>query len=195
MAVEIELKVRIDFPDEIKTRFSSFAAYCCKYEKSDTYWYFPDSDYSKLRVRQELKTTAEEQTSRSIVTCKTREMRGGIEVNDEKEFTVSDREIFEELLRKLGLQAGIKKQKRGWAWEYREESFPPVLAELSEVLSLDCTVKPLGWFLELEITGSTFDEDSIGQYREHLLNVLKKLKIPIEKIECRPYSELLARGC
>jgi adenylate cyclase class IV len=57
--------------------------------------------------------------------------------------------------------------------------------ELSEV-------RELGWFLELEILAPDDHEAVIARYREELLSLLEKLEIPPEKIEKKPYTEMLA---
>jgi adenylate cyclase class 2 len=185
MRLEIELKVRVDNPEEVKTRLSNLGTYCYSYEKDDTYWVLPNGSPFRLRVRQENKTDTRGETRRtSLITCKTREIRGGIEVNEEQELTVSDGKVFEEILAQMGLIPAVKKEKRGMAWECCQ---PPILAELS-------AVKRLGWFLELEIQSDSRDEQSIQENRLRLLALLEKLGIPPEKIEPRPYTEMLAEN-
>jgi adenylate cyclase class 2 len=187
MCLEIELKVRVDYPEEVKTRLSNLGTYCYSYEKDDTYWVLSNENPFKLRVRRESKTDSRGKTRRiSLVTCKTREIRGGIEVNDEQELMVSDGKVFEEILAQMGLIPAVKKEKRGMAWEYGQEQ-PPILAELSDV-------KRLGWFLELEIQSDSRDEQSIQENRLRLLALLEKLGIPPEKIEPRPYTEMLVNS-
>ncbi|MDR2363604.1 MAG: CYTH domain-containing protein [Spirochaetaceae bacterium] len=190
--VEIELKTRISDPEGVKRRLSGLGIYDCAYEKDDAYW-FPHDDPaaslppSGVRVRRETNTAADGKISQSsLVTYKIRELRAGIEVNDEREFTVSDGEVFEDLLRRLGLAPGIKKNKRGWAWRLTvpADQGPDIRAELSEV-------QRLGWFLELEILAPERNEKTIAQCREKLLGTLEKLEIPQGNIEPRPYTEML----
>jgi len=50
-----------------------------------------------------------------LATYKTKEISDGIEVNHECEFTVSDADLFEELLSRLGLRNSVRKEKEGWA--------------------------------------------------------------------------------
>jgi adenylate cyclase class 2 len=187
MSLEIELKVRVDYPEEVRARLTNLGTHCYSYEKDDTYWGLPNGNPFRLRVRRENKTDLRGQTRRlSLVTCKTREIRDGIEVNDERELTVSDGKVFEEILAQMGLIPAVKKEKRGMAWEYGQEQ-PPILAELSDV-------KRLGWFLELEIQSDSRDEQSIQKNRLRLLALLEKLGISPEKIEPRPYTEMLAKN-
>jgi adenylate cyclase class 2 len=185
VSFEIELKAWVDKPDELKTRLSRLGTLCYTYEKDDVYWTFPHGGLFKLRIRREIKTNASGQTSSAVlVTCKTREMRGGVEVNDERELTVSDGKVFEDILERLGLAPGVRKEKRGAAWECRQEG-PLILAELSEV-------KRLGHFIELEIISGVRDEPALREYRGRLLDLLEKLDIPPGKIETRPYTEMLS---
>jgi adenylate cyclase class 2 len=224
MAVEIELKARLDDPEPVKRRLASQGIFCRSYEKNDTYWTAPDGNTScpelprsGVRLRLEITTGAEGCTAETaLVTYKTREMRDGVEINDEREFALASApsgnsaaqggrgpdstqsaaqeppaahteqamRIVEDLLGRLGLKPGIKKEKRGWAWTITAPGAPPILAELS-------MVKNLGWFLELEILAEARDRQTITQSRNRLLSLLEKLGIPPEQIEPRPYSQLL----
>jgi adenylate cyclase class 2 len=206
--VEIELKTRIGDPEGVKKRLSGLGTYDCAYEKDDTYWVHgppegppeksapdipaggsPALPPSGLRVRRETNTAKGGEISRfNLVTYKTRELRAGIEINDEREFTVSDGEVFEDLLRRLGLTPGIGKNKRGWAWGLTVPGAPGLGGEIRAELS---EVRKLGWFLELEILVPEGDEKTITQCREKLFRVLEKLEIPREDIETRPYTEML----
>jgi adenylate cyclase class 2 len=183
MAAEIELKVRVDDPESLKVRLSELGRYLAAYEKDDTYW-FPENPESSLPpsgVRVRLETNSGETFSESVlVTWKTRRMEGGVEINNEKEFGVSNGEIFSEFLSRLGLKPGIKKHKQGWAWACPSEN-GFIRAELSQV-------RRLGWFLEMEITGVSAGENAPGR----LFVLLDALGIPREKIETRPYTLMLA---
>ena len=186
MAVEIELKAWVDNPEDIKHRLSGWGTFCCHYEKADVYWTLETENPLTLRVRRESRKAPDGVTVESVlVTSKTREIHGGIEVNDEREFNVSDGILFQEILDRLGMRPGIRKEKRGWAWKSDQgEGLPPVLAELSEV-------KRLGWFIELEIISDSRSEQSLRENRRRLFDLLEKLGIPPEKTEPRAYSEML----
>jgi adenylate cyclase class 2 len=118
------------------------------------------------------------------VTCKTREVREGIEINDEREFAVSDSACFEELLRRLGLKPGTRKHKQGWAWVFGD-----IRTELCEVSGLR---RSLGWFLEVEILAEDALAPTVAAARHKLLDLLEKIGIPGSRIEDRYYLELLA---
>jgi adenylate cyclase class 2 len=204
MAVEIELKTRIDEPEDLKNRLNSLGNYDCAYEKADIYWSFaekkagipPELDKKNegpaspglflpiLRVRREINTGKDGRISTaSRVTYKFREMREEIEINDEREFEVSDAACLEDMLRRLGLRPDIIKNKRGWAW-YCGEKDKPLRAELSDV-------QGLGWYLELEILAPSKTDQILAEGREQLFSVLEGLGIPRSRIEVRPYTEML----
>jgi adenylate cyclase class 2 len=205
MAVEIELKARLDDPEPVKTRLFSLGKYLRAYKKSDVYWLPAEAAAagnippSGVRVRREKSNPGNAVGSGDgetvLVTYKTKEVSDGIEVNDEREFTISDATVFEDLLERLGLAPGICKEKRGWAWELPDSDAggPPVLAELSLVAGL-------GWFIELEILAPDLrgkpgecGEKTVARCRERLLVLLEKLGIGKDQIEERPYSQLLRR--
>ena len=188
MSLEIELKARIEKPDELKARLSELGNFCYSYQKNDTYWSFPRRSDFKLRVRQQTATDEKgESKDSTLITFKTKGIRDGVEVNNERELTVSDGKVFEEILSHMGLVPFVKKEKRGMAWECgKGEGVPQILAELSDV-------KHLGWFLELEIQSENVDERDIENNRQRLLDLLGKLDIPASKIEARPYTELLTK--
>jgi len=194
MSVEIELKARLEESETVKQRLSSLGAFLYSYEKYDTYWNSADCILpSGVRVRRETRKLPDNAGHETIlVTYKTKEITDGIEVNDECEFHVSDAGVFEELLGRLGLKPGIKKEKRGWAWQLgqtqaSEAGQPPILAELSNV-------KGLGWFIELEILAKDREEKTVAASRKRLLDLLAALDIADEQIEARPYSAMLREG-
>jgi adenylate cyclase class 2 len=219
MAIEIELKARLSSPEPVKKRLASLGLYLHHYEKIDTYW-IPQVSAANpsrparagtgklpatgVRVRRERIESAAGIDSAALVTYKIKELTDGIEVNDEREFTVSSNQesaadggaaaVFEDLLERLGLKPGIRKEKRGWAWRIPTDllcksaevlSGPPVLAELSEVAGL-------GWFIELESLAAERSEKTVARCRERLLALLEKLGIGADHIEERPYSQMLA---
>ena len=160
--------------------------YCYSYLKKDSYWIFPKKPDVRLRIRNEKKTDPNGESSQTyMVNCKSKELYGEIEVNNEQEFEISDIAVFEEILVQLGLEPDITKEKEGWTWKLsRKAGYIPVLAELSEV-------KSLGWFIELEIISDTRDEYTLEENRSHLLLLLENLGLSPDTIETRSYSELI----
>jgi len=189
MAVEIELKARLDDFEPVRERLFAVGEYDRSYIKSDTYWLPAQggavaSIPSGVRVRRDRGIDAGGAAHESIlVTYKTKEISDGIEVNDESEFTVSSAAPFEALLLNLGLREAIRKEKQGWAWNIPPEQ-PPILAELSLVTGL-------GWFLEIEIQAANDQRQTVDESRRRLLALLEKLEIPAEQIEPRPYTAML----
>ncbi|MDR1904018.1 MAG: class IV adenylate cyclase [Treponema sp.] len=186
MPIEIELKAHTKKPDMIKSRLDGIAEFSAAIEKNDAYW-FPSTGglgenlpSSGIRVRKESITDAEGKLSYAVlVTYKSKERRDGIEVNDEHEFEVSSSEVFEDMLGRLGLEQGIAKHKKGWAWKFQD-----ITAEL-------IMVDGLGWFVELEIITDKAGRETSGEARKHLLCLLDKLGIERENIEERYYTEML----
>ena len=191
MAVEIELKARLDDFEPVRERLFTMGEYCRAYLKSDIYWLpasFNPGIPSGVRVRRESGVNADGSAYGSIlVTYKTKEISDGIEINDECEFAVSDAPVFEELLGRLGLRETHRKEKKGWAWLMPSPAAeqPPILAELSLVAGL-------GWFLEIEIQAANGSRQAvIEESRRRLLALLEKLEIPADHIEPRPYTLML----
>jgi adenylate cyclase, class 2 len=188
MATEIELKVHIDDYAAVKERLSAVGVFCRSYKKFDTYWLPSQSDTPGVRVRRESGVDADGAAHESVLaTYKKKTISGGIEVNHECEFTVSDADLFEEMLNCLGLCNAVRKEKEGWAWTVRSqnERQAPILAELSMVARL-------GWFLEIEIMTADNSEPTVEESRERLFALLEKLEISTDKIETRPYTTMLA---
>ncbi|MCL2763294.1 MAG: CYTH domain-containing protein [Treponema sp.] len=188
MAFEIELKVRVDDCTAVKERLAGLGNYCRAYTKSDSYWIHGKNQHGEtVRIRHESGIGANGETHEAVlVTYKIKSIAAGIEVNDEREFTVSDRALFEALLTRLGLSSDICKEKQGWAWIMPAETAekPAILAELSMVTGL-------GWFLELEIIADDNHEQTVAVHRKQLLALLTRLGIPAEHIEPRPYTTML----
>jgi len=193
MSFEIELKAHVDDCVPVEERLSALGTYYRSYTKSDSYW-FPAQGAnggasalaSGVRVRRENAVDANGTVHESVlVTCKHKVISGGIEVNDEREFTVSDAVLFEELLECLGLRKAVCKEKRGRAWTIQRQR--SIVAELSLVAGL-------GWFLELEIIADDNDRQTIAESRKQLLALLETLQIPAEKIEAMPYTEMLKKA-
>jgi adenylate cyclase class 2 len=200
MVTEIELKAHVDDPRAIKSGISLSASPPLSFEKSDCYWIpagsLPgDIPKSGVRVRREKRRlpgdTAEDE-EKTLVTYKSKEVRDGIEINDEMEFAVSDAQAFEELLKRLGLKPGLGKHKKGWSWIFAENPAAGngnIQVELCEVTNPDHN---LGWFVELEILTDDAGPETVSAARKQLLDFLDKLNIPRVIIEERYYSELLS---
>ncbi|MDR2803875.1 MAG: class IV adenylate cyclase [Treponema sp.] len=201
MPFEIELKAWVDDREAVEKRIDSAASFVASFEKDDTYW-FPVLPVAKqetvpvsgIRIRREtISRRNHAPESLTLATYKTKEIRNGIEVNDEKEFAVKaptpaggafDEDAiaaFKELMERLGLAPGISKKKQGRSWRYG-----CINVELSSVEKLGC-------FLELEIMADDDKPETVEQARKELLAFLKLAGISEERIETRYYNEMLRK--
>ena len=183
MVTEIELKAHVQNTEELRLLLSEKAEYLYAFEKNDKYWYAENMSLlpSGLRIRSEKRLFPDKrEESLTLVTYKNKEVRDGIEVNEEREFTVIPAPEFEEFLKRTGLKPGRSKEKRGWAF-----SRDGITVELVEV-------KGLGWFVELEIIAEAKNEETFTKGKKRLLDFLSGLGIKNEAIESRFYSEMLA---
>jgi adenylate cyclase class 2 len=203
MSYEIELKARVEQCEELSARLSMVSQFEFEYVKEDDYW-FPTDVFSSVgngevnslpksgvRIRKEKRIDAQgDENFFVLVTYKTKEIRDGIEINNENEFTLAaapgasiETAIanFEELLGKLYLQRGYSKKKQGASYKHEN-----ITVELS-------LLEHLGWFLELEIIAETNDGETLDRARKSLLAFLATTGISEDKIETKYYSELLKR--
>ena len=187
MVTEIELKAHIHNSEEMMPVLSEKAEFLYAFIKKDTYWFSGGLELppSGLRIRSEKRTFPDgREESFTMATYKNKEVRNGIEINDEREFTVEPVSEFEEFLKRMRLKPARSKEKHGWAF-----SKDGITAELVEV-------KGLGWFVELEIIakaghGSGNNEKTFAEGRKRLLDFLGGLGIAEEAIESRYYTEML----
>jgi len=199
LAVEIELKAHVKDSEALRLLLLGKAQYLWSFEKEDTYYFpttnsdvFKNSDIPKsgVRLRSENKTLTDGTEKKIVyVTYKTKEVRDGIEINDEKEFEVCSNQygtitVFDEFLKMLGLKPGYSKLKKGWAF-----SNEGINVELLEA-------EKLGWFLEIEIVVNDIDDQekmdiTIGEAKKKLMGFLSELGIEKSAIESRYYSEML----
>lgn len=118
------------------------------------------------------------------VTYKRKEMRGDVEVNDEREFSIDARASFEALIADLGFKPYISKEKSTKTFAYRAPDGTEVGIELSLVAGL-------GWFAELEILADEPSERQTDAARRTLRSTLALMGIPEVAIETRYYTEML----
>ncbi|MDR1325145.1 MAG: CYTH domain-containing protein [Treponema sp.] len=148
---------------------------------------------SGVRVRKEVvgdgRGDIENGVQTTRITYKTKEVRDNIEINHEREFTVSDGAVFEELLTALGLIPIKHKRKTGWAWVYDNDALTTEDGITVELALLE----QLGYFIELEILANNDAPDTVAAARERLLSLLDLLGIARNRIESRYYTELLGQ--
>ena len=187
MAREIEIKARVLNPRDIRIKISRFAELLGAFEKVDAYWQpqepekIPGSPRYGIRSRKEKFMNTGGKTKETVyITWKFKEVRNGMEFNDEKELEVSSGEIIEELLEHLGFRLETSKQKKGSVY-----TLGTMTIEITEVESL-------GWFLEMEILLSESNENSEEAARDILLSTLEELGINREAVESRSYSQMMS---
>jgi adenylate cyclase class 2 len=176
----------------VRTKLDSFARFCGKVEKNDTYWYLDKPagtskrtiNHIHVRIRQEIR--GDMQTL--MFTYKRKELMKGIdgipfEVNDEKECILSDQGPLEALLADTGFRPEIRKHKTVYDWEY-QTTYGKALLEL-------CTVPPLGDFLEIEILASDADSRTVSAVRSILEQLMETSGIPLSAVEPRYYTDML----
>jgi adenylate cyclase, class 2 len=124
-----------------------------------------------------------------LFTYKRKEIRTGnsgipIEVNDEKECTLSEPGPVEALLADAGFTVARTKHKITQGW-FLDTAGGNAHIEL-------CTVPPLGDFLEIEIMSSTQDTGCVDCARKAIEGIFTMCGIPPAAVEPRYYSEMLA---
>jgi adenylate cyclase, class 2 len=202
---EIELKAHVTDRAHVIETLNTFAAYDGTVDKQDTYYHLPSEghihtegkDYISCRIRRETRAGTQDITTiptpfpaqtNILLTYKRKELRTGkdgtvIEVNDEKECTMSDSEALESLLADIGFTVARRKHKIAEGWYMPTESGKAHI-EL-------CTVPPLGDFLEIEIMSSTENEQIVAETRKSIERIFVRCDIPLSAVEPRYYNELL----
>ena len=175
---EIELKAWIDDPESISRVLDGFARPEGAYDKLDEYWR-PAADPDRLGSGVRLRSAAGG-ANNAVVNFKRKEVRGAIEVNDEREFAVSDAAVCRELFERLGLEPWIRKRKTGRAWTWEG-----ITAEISRV-------EGLGDFVELEILADGDAPETVAAARARLLALLARLGVPESALEPRYYTAMLS---
>ncbi len=174
MAFEIEMKARVDDPEELEGRLHETAVYQSSFHKRDRYYRYPECapvQGKSIRLRKEGDIT--------YVTSKDKSVVDGMEENREIEFTVSDYDAVEILLSRLGCSPFLEKVKKGKRF-------------LKDDLILElCEVESLGWFIEIEKIIPENDPDQVRKARIEVEEMFISLGIGKEKTESRYYTDLL----
>jgi Adenylate cyclase, class 2 (thermophilic) len=192
---EIEMKAHATDRSHVADILNSIAQYDGMAEKKDTYYHLPRSTgagspaYLSCRVRHEVFKKGTEKEERVIFTYKRKELRSGtdgaqIEVNDEKECTLSGSEALEAMFSDAGFTAACTKYKIAEGWFAQTEAGTAHI-EL-------CTVPPLGDFLEIEIMSEVQDESHVAEARKCIESLFSRCGIPLSAVENRYYNEMLA---
>ena len=182
--IEVELKAHVFSRAAVLAAVSSFAQAEGEVDKSDEYWHGPDWRLHRgsrgFRIRSE-------GAASTVVNFKNKRSEGGIEINRECEFEVSDREAFVELALRLGCESFYSKRKKGQKFRASlsgAEGGGSATIELVEVVGL-------GDFIEIEILLPDEDPAAVALAQGELRSLLARAGVGEDQIEPRYYSELL----
>lgn len=178
MGIEVELKAHVRDPEAVKARLPRPLRF---EEKTDIYWRGQDESQPRFRTRYEQDGTGEGDV---LFTLKEKSQSGGIETNQEFEFTAPGKEWerVRRFVEKLGYQVAITKHKKGYESMIPVPGFVPAHAELLEV-------EPLGWFIEIEFVLDQAED--IPRAKAALHQVLGELGVLASEVEPRPYNDML----
>ena len=178
--IEVELKARVADPGRVEAAILAFAEPARNFEKEDAYWHGPGWRIHRGQKGFRIRRDGDE----AVVTFKDKRSEGGIEINREREFTVSDPATFAEFAERMGCEPFFTKSKRGRSFEIRRAGARPLLLEL-------CEVAGLGWFLEIVALVEEGDPAGVALARGEIRSLLAKAGLGESDIEPRYYSELL----
>lgn len=182
---EIEIKARVKDPNFTEEKIRTFACFLNKIKKSDVYWKQETTGLKvRLRTEQIIQTENTNDLRKTIVTYKKKELQDNTEVNEEYEFSITERSSFEAFLHDLKFIPDIEKTKDTLLFSYHYSNDFPVLIELSYI-------PILGYFIEIEIISEKKDKDYINKARKVLFSTLKLCEIPETNIETRFYTDML----
>lgn len=187
MNLEIEIKAWVRNPRRTEVHLAEAGAtFERDYRKEDRYFRFTERDSLGRRVlKQDVRIRID--GTKTFVTYKDKRLEKDLEINNEREFEVSDPRLMSDLFLRLGAENLIEKVKIGTAWRWNG-----LLIEVSEVLGL-------GHFIEIERVLPLPDDSSEGEQElsiresESMINQLfARLEIPANDREIRTYTSMLS---
>jgi len=179
--IEVELKARLGDRAAVEERVASFARLAGPFDKLDAYWHGPE--WRLQRGKKGFRIRADGDAT--FVTFKTKKCEGGVEINREREFEVSDRGAFVELAERLGCEPFYTKRKTGRRYELSSGgTAAPIAIEI-------CEVEGLGWFIEIEALLEAEEPAAVALAQGEIKGILARAGVPESAIESRYYSELL----
>jgi predicted adenylyl cyclase CyaB len=177
---EIELKAHVSDPEAVRRCLSGFMEFQGDFDKRDEYWSVGLA--AKASSGRQFSFRLRSEPERNTVTYKEKTYRDRMEVNEEIEFVLGDRESFLAFLSKMGARPLYSKRKKGSLWRGKDG----LQAELVQV-------EGLGYFLEVEIMMEQSPGWALEEIREKLTEVLRRCGLDERSIEGRPYSQLLGQ--
>ena len=187
MAMEVELKAHVQDWQLLKERIEQQVGLEGPvYELKDDIYYCREGEDALFRLRLEQKGPSFSKLAGQVVfTRKYKQLKEGIEVNEELEFCCdsNEAEAADTFFLSLGFEHYTRKTKKGYFYTWKvDSSLPPLHLELVEVGSL-------GWFLEMEFVLE--DEKKVPLARTFLRTILAQLGVDEQAIESRYYMHLL----
>ncbi len=180
MAIEVEAKAWVREWDAVERSVEEHCTFVRDFAKADRYFLCPGQESPSVTGRVSsafrLRTDGED----AYVTFKEKRLRGSTEVNDEREFGVSDERAFLELSERIGCVEHFAKTKRG-----RHFECDGLTVELVHV-------EGLGDFLEVECVLPDADADAQAEAAARVESFLSRCGIPEDEIEPRTYMQLLS---
>jgi predicted adenylyl cyclase CyaB len=180
--IEVELKAHIVDRAAVTAAVAGFARAEGEVDKADDYWHGPDWRLHRgsrgFRVRSE--------GSGSVVNFKMKRNEGGIEINREREFAISDRDAFVEFAQRLGCEPFYKKHKRGRKF-VAGGTAPYLRPAIIEIVD----VEGLGDFIEIEVILENEEPEAVALAQGEIRAILARSGVGEDAIESRFYSELL----
>lgn len=178
--IEVELKAHVADPAKVEAALRSFTTFVRAFDKKDAYWHGPEWRAHRGTRGFRVRTDDGEATA----TFKDKRTEGGIEINREREFVVSDPGAFAEFVERLGCEPFYAKRKRGLRFETGQGKSRAIALELAEL-------DGLGWFLEIEELVPEGDPAAIALAQGEIRSLLARAGVDESEIEPRFYSELL----
>jgi adenylate cyclase, class 2 len=194
--IEVELKAHLRDRAAALATVASFARPAGKVDKRDAYWHGSDWRLNRGTRGFRLRSERAGEGGSSVVTYKTKRAEGGIEINREREFEVSDSGAFVEFALRLGCEPFFNKRKTGYAFkvggrEARPSETKPGEAWLEEATIEIIEVAGLGDFIEIEVLLEDEDPGRIALAQGEVRALLARSGVSEADIESRFYSELL----
>lgn len=187
MAIEVELKAHVQDWQLLKKRIElQQGLEGPVHELKDDIYYCRKGEDALFRLRlEQFGPSFSDLAGQVVFTRKYKQLREGIEVNQELEFCcdAKEAEAANTFFLSLGFEHYIRKTKKGYKYTWTvDENLTPLHLELVEV-------GKLGWFLEMEFILE--DEKKVPLARTLLRTILAQLEVDEQEIESRYYMHLL----
>src|SRR3989344_4511126 len=171
--IEVEAKIKILTPDIFRKKIKTIAKFIKKEHKIDDYYTLESlKSYPKKSLRIRKKENIYEINFKEKLSY-----IKGIHAKNEHEFVIDSINPFLDLIKDFGFKHWLKKEKT------------TELYNISKDFNIELNhVKNLGWFLEIEYLT---DKEHIPLARKRILQIMKKLNIPKDKIIEKGYTKIL----